>query len=76
MALYLDVEAVAERYGYSESWVYKLAEWGRLPNRKRPYSNKVLFSTDDLDAFDEGAVELDFKRLKGGGRVVRPRLPA
>jgi predicted DNA-binding transcriptional regulator AlpA len=72
MARYLDVETVAERYGYSESWVYKLAEWGRLPNRKRPNSNRVLFPVADLDAFDEGAVELEFKKLKGGGRIVRP----
>lgn len=69
---YLDVAAVAERYGVSEWTIYDRARRHLLPFRKHPGSNRLLFLPDELDRFDDGA-PLEVRRLARGGKVVRPR---
>ncbi len=69
---YLDVAAVAERYGCSEWTVYDRARRNLLPHRKHPGSNRLLFLESECDAFDDGA-PLAVQRLARGGKVVRPR---
>ncbi len=68
---YLDVAAVAERYGYSSWQVYERARRNLLPCRKHPGGSRLLFLETDLDAFDDGA-PLEVTRLARGGKVVKP----
>ncbi len=72
---YIDVAAVADRYGLSTWQVYERARRNLLPCRKHPGSNRLLFLEADLDAFDDGA-GLEVVRLVKGGKFVRPRTKA
>jgi excisionase family DNA binding protein len=69
---YLSVGDVAARYGVSEWTVYDWARRTRIPFRKHPGSNRLLFLEAELDAFDDGA-PLEVKRLARGGKVVTPK---
>jgi predicted DNA-binding transcriptional regulator AlpA len=68
---YIDVAAVAERYGWSVWTVYERARHSQIPHRKHAGSNKLCFLETDLDLWDDGA-ELELVKARGGGRVVRP----
>jgi hypothetical protein len=70
---YLTLEAVVERYGgaYSKWQLYELARTGRVPHRKHPSSNRLLFEESSLDLWDDGC-ELVVKQLSRGGRTVLP----
>jgi predicted DNA-binding transcriptional regulator AlpA len=73
----LSAEQVATRYGLSLWHVYERSRLNQLPLIQHPGSRSVRFPSDWLDAYDEGAVELEVTETRsalGVGRVVRPRL--
>jgi hypothetical protein len=70
---YLDVQAVGTRYGYSVWTIYEKARLCLIPHRKHPGGRKLLFSGPELDAWDNGAVDLEIIKLPRGGRIVRPK---
>jgi predicted DNA-binding transcriptional regulator AlpA len=70
---YLDVAAVAARYGYSPWTIYETSRLGQIPHRKHPGGRKLLFSEPELTEWDNGAVDLEFIKLPRGGRIVRPK---
>jgi Helix-turn-helix domain len=73
---YLDTRQVASRYNTTPAVIREWVRRGRIPFRRLPGRKAILFLGNDLDAYDDGAVELERHRLRGGGVVVRPRPPA
>jgi excisionase family DNA binding protein len=72
---YLSVADVATRYGVQASTIYEWVRVGGVPYRRLPHRKRLLFSITDLDSFDDGNCELEHRRVKGGGVIVKPRLP-
>lgn len=78
---YLTLDEVHARYAgaYSKWTLRERARLGLIPNRVWPGGNRILFDAADLDAFDDGATELEHVTLKASakgmrpGRLVRPR---
>jgi excisionase family DNA binding protein len=73
---YLTVREVTVRYGVKPCTVYEWTRTGGVPYRKLPGRKQLMFSVADLDAFDGGACELERRKVKGGGMVVRPKRAA
>jgi len=71
-SLYLVVEDVAERLHCSTRTVHELTRTSSIPHRRLPGSRRCLFRTDELEAWEDGAL-LEVHELPGGGRVVTPR---
>ncbi len=74
MRQYIGVPEVAARYGISAGVVYEWVRNASIPQRKLPGKKMILFDAGDLDLYDDGAIDLVVKRLKGGGRIVRPKV--
>jgi excisionase family DNA binding protein len=70
---YVGVPEVAERYGVARESIYEWVAAGQLPFRKLPGRKMLLFLPADLDAADDGA-ELERRKLRGGGVLVRPKV--
>jgi hypothetical protein len=75
---YMTVSEVAERYALSQYQIRWRASHGFLPHRKHAGGSRLLFVESDLDAYDDGAVELETRELPAPipgmspGRLVRP----
>ena len=72
MSRHVLIEQVADDRGVSRRTVHRWAEHGLIPHRKLPRMRRLLFSEEDLAAWEDGA-ELETVELPGGGRLVRPK---
>jgi hypothetical protein len=70
---YLTLDQVHERYGgtYSKWTLREKARRGLIPHLVHPGGGRILFSAEDLDAFDGGA-ELESIVLRPPRKDVRP----
>ena len=70
---FLSMPQVVERYaGVWSKWtLYELVRTGAIPHRKLSGRRELLFVEADLEAWEDGA-PLTVKRLRDGGRIVRP----
>ena len=68
---YLVVADVARRLRCSTRTVHEMTRTARLPHRRLPGLRRCLFTTDELDRWESGAV-LQVRVLPGGGRIVEP----
>jgi hypothetical protein len=78
---YLTLANVVERYAgaYSAWTIREKARRGEFPHAKHPGSKALLFRSDWLDEWDEGApLERRVTRQPGlsAGRIVKPRKAA
>lgn len=81
MRRYVTVLDVVARYGgaWSQWQIYERCGRNLIPHRKHPGSNRILFDPNDLDAFDDGATELECIVLRPPargltpGKLVRPK---
>jgi hypothetical protein len=73
--VYLDTAAVAARYNTTPAALREWVRRGRIPFRRLPGRKAIIFLASDLDMYDDGSVELERRRVKGG-LIVRPKTPA
>jgi len=74
VSAYLNVQAVADRYGVAVGTIHNWTCKRTIPFR-RPTGGRLLFSLADLDAFDAGC-ELEIREGKGRSVSVLPRTPS
>ena len=69
------MRGVQERYaGVWSRWqLYEHVSLGLLPHLKLPGRRELLFRVTDLEAYEEGHVDLEVIELPLGGRICRQR---
>ena len=68
---FLTADEVAARLRCSLRTVHELARRNEIPLRRLPGCRRLLFPTQHLTQWEDGA-PLEIVRLSRGGRIVRP----
>jgi excisionase family DNA binding protein len=68
---YLVTSEVAERLRCSIRTIHELTHTSTIPHRRLPGTRRCLFRLDELEAWENGT--LDVTELPRGGRLVVPR---
>jgi excisionase family DNA binding protein len=72
-ARFLVAEEVAELLRRSTRSVHELTRTGAIPHRRLAGTRRLLFVTEEIEAWINGA-ELERVDTADGGRVVRPKV--
>jgi excisionase family DNA binding protein len=69
---HLTVEQVAERLHLSVWTVRDKARRRQLPHRKPPGTRRLIFPLTDIEAYEDGCADFEFRRWGSDGRIVAP----
>jgi hypothetical protein len=73
----LTVEKLTESLaGLSKRTIHEYTRKDLIPHRVLPHGRRCLFDPDEVQAWMNGAVDLERIDLPHGGRIVRPRQAA
>lgn len=66
-------DELAPKIGMAPSTLCEKCRKLQFPFRRLPFSRRLLFDRGDVEAYLNGACELEVQRLAGNGVIVKPK---